>query len=213
MFHLTTRRDTLLNSTLSTELASTPDAMTKFLEDPFGTWQTTLLFIVLLMALGICVGFLGTRYAEVLRFNTFSYDTLPLTLEGRQPKRSANGGEVAACLFAETPITQASRLHDDDQFNLRRRPGTANVRPNFVAIGQVQEGTIAQRRASLPTGAGTNTNVRGRLELKPVQIQESQSMLSKKAMSMVRFGADITIMRSAWFEEATDNKDSRSIDL
>ncbi|EXJ68841.1 uncharacterized protein A1O5_07773 [Cladophialophora psammophila CBS 110553] len=169
MFHLTTRRDTRFISTLSAEPASTPGAMTKFLEDPFGTWQTTFLFIVLLIALGICVIFLGTRYAEVLRFNTYNYDTLPLTLEGRQPKRSANRGEVTAYLFAESPISQASRLQDDDQVNLRRRPGAANIRPNFVAIGQVREGKIAQRRASLLTGAGTNTNVPGRLELQPVQ--------------------------------------------
>ncbi|KIW32641.1 uncharacterized protein PV07_04171 [Cladophialophora immunda] len=176
MFHLTTGRDILFNSR-SMEPPTTPDTMTQLLEDPFGTWLSTFLFIVLLVALGSCAIFLGSRYAEILGFDAHHNDDLPLISEGPRQIRSGDDGEDAGYLFDETPISQITHSQDDHQFDIRRRPGTADVQPNCVTIGEVREGRIAQRRASSSRGTGRKTHVPGHLVLKPLSAYEYRSMV------------------------------------
>ncbi|OAG41191.1 hypothetical protein AYO21_04571 [Fonsecaea monophora] len=158
----------MFNSTTSAEQQLPPDALTWFLDDPFRTWNTTILFIILFFVLCGCTILLGARYAEIFRFGTIFADELPLTLEGRQascPWRDGDGGDVG-CLPGGNLLFQATNSQDDHQFDLRRRPGTANLQPNYVAIGKVREGKIAQRRASLLEASSRTKHAHGHLTLK-----------------------------------------------
>ncbi|OAP60155.1 hypothetical protein AYL99_05157 [Fonsecaea erecta] len=169
------KRDSLSNST-SVQPPVTSDTITRLLEDPFGSWHTTLAFVVLLFALGSCAILLGSRYAEILRFDAHSHDELPLTLNRQRPNRSGNDAGDPGSLFEETATSQVTHSQDGHQFDLRRRPGTATVQPGYVAIGEVREGMIAQRRASFPRGARRVINVPGYLALKPSLADDNQSL-------------------------------------
>ncbi|OAL38405.1 hypothetical protein AYO20_02464 [Fonsecaea nubica] len=162
----------MFNSTTSAEQQLPPDTLTWFLDDPFRTWDTTILFIVLFVTLCGCTILLGARYAEIFRFDENYADELPLTLEARQASGQwhdggdgGDGGDVE-CLTSGNLLFQATNSQDDHRFDLRRRPGTANLQPNYVAIGKVREGKIAQRRASLLEASGRTKHAHGHLTLK-----------------------------------------------
>lgn len=129
----------------------TSDAVLRFLDDPFKTWPSTILFVIIFLAIAGISVFLGLRYREVLRYRQCC--DAPLTLEAQR----ANVGEERE--NAETQLeddntgdntgghSSDSHLWDDPEPSIRRRPAAAQL-TRIVTIGEVREGRIAQRRAS-----------------------------------------------------------------
>ena len=131
------------------------DRVPTFLDDPFGGWQSAFLFVIVVMAFGGCTIFLAFRYAEILRSNSGSgCNNAPLSLEGQHRKRSFNCQQAEEHPHLDTPPIQVPSLENDDRSDTRRRPRVRCVQPTKVAIGEVREGRIAQRRVSSSRSPG-----------------------------------------------------------
>ncbi|EXJ93872.1 hypothetical protein A1O1_02265 [Capronia coronata CBS 617.96] len=140
----TSRRSTTMDQqpTASFQLR-TSDPVSRFLDEPFKTWPSTILFAVILMAIGGVAIFLGRRYMETLRFHTRRCCETPLTLEGQ---RSQLRGNTEASATDQSADWSDIGFWDDQESDVRRRAGLGHIRPGAVAIGEVREGKIAQRR-------------------------------------------------------------------
>ncbi|KIW68264.1 hypothetical protein PV04_04221 [Phialophora macrospora] len=129
---------------------STPrsDSISTYIDNPFRTWQSTVLVIIGVAALGLCIVFLAVRYAQVIRCNMHDYVKAPLTLEAQKPDWSGHTDEEEGYRDDQNLVTQSPHSHHDNQSVIRRRPRARFVQPTRIAIGGVREGKIAQRRAS-----------------------------------------------------------------
>lgn len=133
----------------STSLAEpTSDSVSRFLDEPFKTWPTTILFGALLMVIGGVAIFLGLRYMEALRFNHRNCCKVPLTLEGLRANQTAHGRNNEIPSSHQGATSADTGLWDDHDSDIRRRSELGDVHRGTVAIGEVREGRIAQRRAS-----------------------------------------------------------------
>ncbi len=130
--------------------APSPDSVLDFIDRPFETWQSTLLLVLCVLALGGCTIFMASHYAQILRFQ-HEYDRGPLTLEAQKAQLSDKRDGH------ESPVTSSSS--DGHLLALKRRPRARYGQPKRIAIGRVQEGQIAQRRTSRSRSIGRNITV------------------------------------------------------
>jgi hypothetical protein len=130
------------------------DSIPTIIDNPFRTWQSTVLATMGAAALGLCTVFLAVRYAQVIRCNMHDYVKAPLTLEAQKHDWSSNIDEEERYLDDQNPATQSPYSRDDNCSVIRRRPRARFVQPKRIAIGEVGEGKIAQRRASRSESVG-----------------------------------------------------------
>ncbi|KAI1615632.1 hypothetical protein EDD37DRAFT_497378 [Exophiala viscosa] len=118
-----------------TAVSSSTSLLSRVIDQPFETWQSIFLSLAFFFAFALVVVFLGRRYVELLTFNAYSCSNPPATLEGQRAWE-----EASSVVDAHT--------NPDDGSGVRQRPRLVYVQPSIVAIGKVQAGKIAQRRAS-----------------------------------------------------------------
>lgn len=154
LFHLSNTA----NSMASTRATSTQgtsaafgalpsDPISMFLDNPFKDWATTLLFVVLLAAFCAVAVLLGIRYMEVLQINMDNSSKTPLTLEAQRFSAGEITGGNERYHHEQGSILFDHGFQRDQEFATRHRSRPRYVQP-AVAIGEVREGRIAQRRAS-----------------------------------------------------------------
>ncbi|KAK5037893.1 hypothetical protein LTS07_001360 [Exophiala sideris] len=123
------------------------DLLSRIIERPFETWQSTLLSLAFVVAFAGVIFFLSRRYIEVVTFNAYSCCNPPRSLEGQRTK-SRNPGHNGKACWEEKSSAADTDFDDEDGTGIRRRTRPLYVQPSIVAIGDVHAGRIAQRRAS-----------------------------------------------------------------
>lgn len=111
------------------EIAMSP--ILNFLDHPFQTWQSSVLFAVALTCLILVCAFIGKRYIEALRMNSHHSSTNPLTLESLRPLPPPAETQNSATNVTGSEFRSRPRI----QFNIP-----------IVAVGEVHNSKIAQRR-------------------------------------------------------------------
>jgi len=117
-----------------------PDPILHFLDHPLETWQSTIVFMIILVCLILVTVFMGRRYMEALRTDCWSPRNNPLTLESlRQSHSMVKTGQDE---HAASAVTGSNPFLDTD---IRSRP-CLHPGPTIISIGEVHNGKIAQRR-------------------------------------------------------------------
>jgi hypothetical protein len=137
------------NAASTAYLSLATDPVSKFLNAPFATWQSTFILAWAVIFLAACTAFLANRYIEVLSYPSDVTDDAPLTLEGQRPRRARSIARMAPTALNGSPITSFAYLDLYDVSDLRHR-GNPALDLTAVTIGDVSSGRIAQRRASTP---------------------------------------------------------------
>lgn len=135
---------------------SASDSLSAFIDDPFNTWQSTLVFVLLVGSFCGMAVFLGIRYIEIFRGNIGNCCKAPLTLEGQWSKQTDSTRTVQAYRHEKNPSPKDNGMRHEEQANIRRSR-TRDIQATTVEIGEVHKGRIAQRRASSHS-AGRNAD-------------------------------------------------------
>ncbi|KAK5058513.1 hypothetical protein LTR84_010776 [Exophiala bonariae] len=110
-----------------------------FLDHPFQTWQSSVLFAIVFTCLILVCAFIAKRYLEALRINNQQSSHNPLTLESLRPLPPPAETQYSAANVTGSQL----RPRQPIQFNVP-----------VVAMGEVYNSKIAQRRrASFALGA------------------------------------------------------------
>ena len=129
------------------------DCLSHFLDEPFRTWQSTFLFGVVSVILAVVAIFLGIRYMEACQFKSYDCCKASLTLEGQSnPDMDKKASKLRGYSASETPGTPQAHPSIDLEADIRRQFRLHCIQASNVAIGEVRQGRIAQRRASLSRG-------------------------------------------------------------
>lgn len=136
-----------LDQPLPTKLASDlsldkslPDPILHFLDHPFQTWQSAVLFVIILGCLILVSAFMGKRYTEALRLNSWGSRNNPPTLESLHHSHSTVGRSQDE--NTASAVTGFDPFLDTD---IKSRPGIL-LTPPRISIGEVHNSKIAQRR-------------------------------------------------------------------
>lgn len=117
-----------------------PNPILHFLDHPLQTWQSTVLFAMILACLILVSAFMGRRYMEALQLNHWDSYNNPLTLESFRSSESTveihDEGDVSSAVTGTDPF-----LGTCIRSRLRFRLSTPTI-----AIGEVYKSKIAQRR-------------------------------------------------------------------
>lgn len=101
-----------------------------FLDHPFQTWQSSVLFAIIITCLITVSAFMAKRYLEALRLHHWD-PTIPPTLERLRPLRFPSETQKSAA----TVTGSAPRSQPRIQFSIP-----------IIAVGEVYHSKLAQRR-------------------------------------------------------------------
>jgi hypothetical protein len=128
-----------------------PDPILHFLDHPFQTWQSTVLFAIVLASLILVSAFMGRRYIEALQLNHWESSNNPLTLESLRPSECT--------VETHEDDNGSSAVTGTEPFlgtYIRSRPRIYLSAPT-IAIGEVHKSKIAQRRRASSARSDRNT--------------------------------------------------------
>ncbi|KEF63651.1 uncharacterized protein A1O9_01629 [Exophiala aquamarina CBS 119918] len=131
---------------------SLPDPILNFLDHPFQTRQSTVLFVAILVCLILVSAFMGKRYIEALRPDSWAPRDNPMTLKSLRHSHST----VETHQDDNTGLgaTGFAPFLDTDQRS-RPRP-RIHLSPPTISIGEVHSSKIAQRRRASSARSGHN---------------------------------------------------------
>ena len=109
-------------------------------DNPFESWQSTLLFLITLVVLVIIIIFLGKQYARAITVKRCN-----CCCRHRPSPSSLGPGEF----YDHNPATTSSHDMFQSQSGSRWLPWSTNASPPNVTIGAVNQSALAQRRRGL----------------------------------------------------------------